>query len=409
MEIQKTLPTENLARFLQDLREKGLLVSTAEAGDAAALLSDLGMDDRSAVRTALQVLLAKTPKQIQIFDDAFDHFFVGQHVLDREARRQQERHRKKREKLDQVRDELSQYDAPDDLIEAFASVNEDRQDIIRKYLDNAHEKPRNTMRVHSFLRRMANSWMEGEAGLGLDAPGEEEDLLHKNLASISEDEIPRALTLIEMLVRRINRAADRKFRRTRRHGMPDIRSTIHHSLKTCGVPVIPCYKRRPVNARQIVILCDVSESMYMSSGFVLKLITSLAGCNRKTRGFLFSEGIQEISFGGIQAFEEHVKSSVLWRKGTDLGSALLELAGAHPPVLTQHTIFIIMSDAKTINTPLAEEALMEIPRLTRRAIWLNPDPRQPKFAETVKQYIPMLDCSTLEKLAIACTNITFQG
>jgi uncharacterized protein with von Willebrand factor type A (vWA) domain len=312
----------------------------------------------------------------------------------------------RRRRIDIAKKDLPGYDVPDDLAEAYAFATGERKVWLKNMLDYAQDGNRNLPLMKEYLTRIATGWLTAEAGYGLGASDDEEGILHKNLASITEDEVPHALHLIEALVRRINLASERKRRRAGRRGMPDIRRTIHNSLRTGGVPIKPVYKKRPRTSRRFLILCDISESMVLFSGFALRFITAIGRESGKARAFIFSEGAAEISLGDLARFEQNVKSSPLWRRGTDIGGALSYLSEARPPVLDSSVTLIVLSDAKTIAQPLAEAALKEVKQRARTIIWLNPDRQFSTFAEHLAEHVVMLRAGTLDELARACARLS---
>jgi uncharacterized protein with von Willebrand factor type A (vWA) domain len=258
-----------------------------------------------------------------------------------------------------------------------------------------------------YLRHIATGWIAEAAAIDV-APrgGQDDEFLRRDLAGITEDESPRAMALIESIVRRANGAAERRRRKPGRGGALNLRATIHASLRTFGVPLAPVFKSHRRAACRMVILCDVSESMYLFSGFALRLITALARSAGRTHAFIFSEGLMEISLATVGDFEETVKKSALWRRGTDAGAAIRGLLGAKPRKVGADTLLIIISDAKTVNVPLAIEAIWDASRAARRGIWLNPRKRASGFVAALAENCLMLGCGTIEELAAACANIT---
>ena len=77
-----------------------------------------------------------------------------------------------------------------------------------------------------------------------------------------------------------------------------------------------------------------------------------------------------------------------------------------PPVVTSSTLLIILSDAKTIDKPYAEDLMGELTKRSRRIVWLNPDRHYSTFAEELSESCTMLCCNTLEDLAKACASFS---
>jgi uncharacterized protein with von Willebrand factor type A (vWA) domain len=276
-------------------------------------------------------------------------------------------------------------------------------------LETTHSGKRNVELMDQYLKKIATGWLAEEGGIGSAIDDEDEELLRKSLSNISAEETPQALRLIEVLVRRILSASDRKYLRKSRRGMPDLRATIHASLRTGGIPVHPVYKKRPRTSRRIVVLCDVSESMYRFSEFALTFITALSRSNGKVRGFLFSTGAEEINLSDLSHFERTVKQSGLWRGGTDIGEALETIQMLKPPVVDPSVLLIVLSDAKTIAQGRADAALRDISHHTKEIVWLNPNREFSAFAEILAESCTMLCCYNLEELALACAKVSESG
>jgi uncharacterized protein with von Willebrand factor type A (vWA) domain len=67
--------SEPLRRFLQVARGAGLKVSAAEGIDAARALDIVGFEDRTVLKDTLGLVLAKTPDEKALYDEAFDLYF----------------------------------------------------------------------------------------------------------------------------------------------------------------------------------------------------------------------------------------------------------------------------------------------------------------------------------------------
>jgi uncharacterized protein with von Willebrand factor type A (vWA) domain len=397
---------ENLALFGNELRERGFAVSAAEIGDAARLLSSFPLVDRAETREALSALMAKSERERYEFARAFDDFFTGE---DSQAKRIQARLMREdadTQRLEDAKRQLGNGGVPDEVAEAFAQSGEKRRQWIRDMLNRVNEGSYYRPQADMYLRHIATGWVAGAAAVDVPGGRQDDEFLRRNLASITEDESPRAMALIESIVRRANGAAERRRRKPGHGGALNLRATIHASLRTFGVPLAPVFKSHRRAACRMVILCDVSESMYLFSGFALRLITELARFVGRTLAFVFSEGLMEISLASIGDFEETVKKSALWRRGTDAGAAIRGLLGAKPRKIGADTLLIVISDAKTVNMPLAIEALRDASRAARRVIWLNPGKRTSQSVATLAESCLMLGCGTIEELAAACANIT---
>jgi len=105
-----------------------------------------------------------------------------------------------------------------------------------------------------------------------------------------------------------------------------------------------------------------------------------------------------------------VRQSGLYGKGTNLGEALEQLCSKRPPILTDSTTLIILSDTKTVDQGKALTALLNAKRLSGRIIWLNPIPEHRwvhlKSAQMFASCCSMISCNTLHALSNACRKLT---
>ena len=108
----------------------------------------------------------------------------------------------------------------------------------------------------------------------------------------------------------------------------------------------------------------------------------------------------------MDAFRDYVRSSGLYGRGTDLGSALEELCRRRSAPLGPSTTLLILSDTKTIDIPRAARSLAEARRQAGKVLWLNPIPERKwpyvRSIQTMAMLCQMLPCSTLDELARAC-------
>ena len=111
----------------------------------------------------------------------------------------------------------------------------------------------------------------------------------------------------------------------------------------------------------------------------------------------------------MDLFRNFVKESGIYGRGTDLGTALMELCLMRPEVLNGGTTLLILSDTKTIDQPRAMAALLEAKRRSGRVIILNPIPENKwqylKSIQTMAAVCAMVPCSTLRELAAACRKL----
>jgi uncharacterized protein with von Willebrand factor type A (vWA) domain len=399
----------NIVTFLELLRASGFLLAPDEAAEVIQVMSKVNICDREQVRLAWMALLAKSQRQQRQFNQHFNDFFIGSedHANQDEQAIQAEEPRQPI--IEESREELGP-DISEEVAEVYADAQGVRQNWMKNMLEVARSEKRNSELMEAYLNKMARGWLVASAGVGLkpmaEANSDDDDLIHKELSRISEDETARALHLIELIIAQLNRSLDRRHKRKGGRGLPDVRATIHASLRTGGIPMKPMYKKRPRAQRNLVLLCDVSESMLRFSGFALRFISGLARSSGKLRAFIFSEGVEEIGSYDYQTFTALVRASELWRLGTNIGEALGYLLDKRPPVLLANTTLVVLSDAWTVNRPLVLSNIERCSRQTRQIIWLNPDRTENDLVQELDKFSTMLNVGSLDDLVNASAAIT---
>ena len=412
---------EKLSAFSRMLRLEGLSVSPRETEDASRLLISLGLADRERVKTALRTVYAKSREEQLTFDRVFDGFFVSEETMRRQA---QEQHQKEQELEQQRRSadrelERVPMELTEDQRNAYAAMPEKEKQRLRDFMDkyrgNAERNPELYGNfIHSVFARaiLEQQMMMEDAGIGCEAVDPEMGLMYRDISLFRETEIPKAIDMIRNVAQRINGELSARRKNAGRTGLLEFRRTIRKGLQTGGSLYKLQYKKKRKRRKHLVLLCDVSGSMMQFSEFALRFIQSLNQVAESSRTFLFSEKLFEadaFSLQNMDLFRDHVRSSGLYGKGTDLGTALEKICAMKPQALNDSTTLLILSDAKTIDQPRAIRSVQEAKRLAGRVIWLNPIPESKwhhlKSTQAFASVCTMVSCSTLGALAAACRRL----
>ena len=417
---------EKLSYFSRMLRQKGLTVSPQETGDAAKLLTQLGLEDKEQVKTALRTIFAKSREEQLTFDRVFDGFFISEEAMRAQAKEQMEREREAMERQEAAREDLEQFGDSARLTqeqrETYAEMSEEAKQRLRnfmeKYKGTAERNPRLYGDfIHSVFARalMEQQMMMEDAGSGRQELDPEMGLLYRDLSQFQDSEIPKAIELIRQAASQVNGELSSRNRTRGRSGKLDFRRTIRKGLETGGSFYRLKYRKKRQRRKVLVLLCDVSGSMMQFSEFALRFIQALDQVSESSHTFLFSEGMVEadpFKLQNMDLFRSFVKDSGVYGRGTDLGTALQELLSKKPPILGPAATLLILSDTKTIDQPRALAALQEARRRCGRTIILNPIPQNKwKYLRSVQAFAsvaPMVPCSTLRELAEACRKLSRQ-
>ena len=415
---------EKLSYFSRMLRQKGLTVSPQETGDAARLLTELGLEDKEQVKTALRTIFAKSREEQLTFDRVFDGFFISEEAMRAQAKEQMEREREAMERQEAAREDLEQFGDSARLTqeqrETYAEMSEEAKQRLRnfmeKYKGTAERNPRLYGEfIHSVFARalMEQQMLMEDAGSGRQELDPEMGMLYRDLSQFQDSEIPKAIELIRQAASQVNGELSSRNRTRGRSGKLDFRRTIRKGLETGGSFYRLKYRKKRQRRKVLVLLCDVSGSMMQFSEFALRFIQSLNQVSESSKVFLFSEGLYEADpfhLQNMDQFRKLVRHSGLYGRGTDLGTALDKLMARKPSVLTDATTLLILSDTKTTGQRRALKSLEEAKRQAGKVIILNPIPEGKwRFIRTVQDFAnvtTMISCSTLRDLAAACRRLT---
>ena len=414
---------EKMSAFSRMLRLQGLLATPQETADACKMLIELGLEDKQQVKQALSAIYAKSREEQLIFDRVFDSFFISEEAMRQHAAEQAQKEAEmeaiRKESMDDLQINGQPMMLSQEQRNAYASMSQqERQkllDFLERYKTSAERNPNLYGNfIHSvFTKSLLEQQMRMEdAAISAAAADPEIGLLFRDISDFQDKEIPKAISIIQTIAQQINAELSAKKKQHGQSHKLDFRKTIRRGLETGGTFYRLKYKRKPSRRKHMVLLCDVSGSMIQFSEFALRFIQLLNQASDSSRTFLFSETVVEadpFSLQNMDLFRNYVRKSGLYGKGTDLGEALEQLCRRHPPVLTDSTTLIVLSDTKTVDQSKALSALLEAKRMSGRIIWLNPIPEHRwvhlRSAQIVSSCCNMVSCNTLQALSQACRKL----
>ena len=421
--VEPEVYLEKMSAFSRMLRLEGFSVGPQETADACRILTLLGFEDRSRVKTALRTVYAKSREEQGSFDRVFDGFFLSEEAMKAQAKEQMQHEQELMQARQAAQQDLTYNGKPMALTEGqketYAAMPEEAREKLRQFMERYKESSARSPELYSnFIHSVfAKTLMEQQIKLE-DAAlrGAELDpevgLLFRDISQFKEHEIPKAIAIIQEISQQINSELAAKRKNRGHSGKLDFRKTIRKGLETGGSFYRLKYKKKRQRKKHLVLLCDVSGSMVQFSEFALRFVQSMDHVSESSRTFLFSEELYEadaFSLQNMDLFRDYVRRSGLYGKGTDLGTALGELCAINPRALNDSTTLLILSDAKTVDQARAARMLQEAKRLSGRVIWLNPIPEHKwpylKSTQAFSSICTMISCSTLGALAAACRRL----
>lgn len=199
----------------------------------------------------------------------------------------------------------------------------------------------------------------------------------KPLLSLTPDEKALVQMAIRQWGRKLAVRPGWRLHPTRR-GLPDLQATLREACRNDGRAFYLHYHRRVPRIPELVVLCDVSNSVAPYVEFLLFLVARLRANFRRVRLFFFIDTLWdvpgEIWDDDLQDLSQAIKtwSGKASSGFSDYGPVLQELAGTVLPELSSRATLLIIGDARNNFRPTQVEYLAEIQQSVRNIIWLNP-------------------------------------
>jgi uncharacterized protein with von Willebrand factor type A (vWA) domain len=449
--------------FLDALREAGLTVSVSEGIDALQSMRTVQLLDREQLRAALAATLVKRQPHRPVFDSVFDVFYppvTGQSAASPSSTEPPRRdpdaaHRGPLEDpvRDRIRADLAAYlrEGDERLLDALAreavaafgsvrgrvpgepswsrmavlervSAQTLMAGLLEQFLAGAERGGLAERRARTLIndriarfeqrvevdvrRRLAELTDAGSVARTSTRPTIE----RVNFLGATRTDLVALRREIQPLARRLASRLAMDHRHGKR-GQLDFRRTIRASLSSGGVPMTTHYRpRRPLKT-ELVVLCDVSDSVRSFANFTLLLVYALREQFTKVRAFAFVDELEEVTRffvpGGdpIDAVTRLAnEADVTWLLGrTDYGRAFELFAARFPDVVGPRTSLLVLGDARSNYGDLALPIATDLVKRAKHAYWLNPERRAvwdtgDSRASDYAAIMPMVECRNLAQL-----------
>ncbi len=198
-------------------------------------------------------------------------------------------------------------------------------------------------------------------------------------ANLSPGEIARVREVIKGLVRKLKDIVSLR-QAARSRGVLDLKKTLRLSARTQGVPLKLMYRDKPPRKGRVVVLCDISGSVWTSARFMLATLYALQDCFDRVRSFVFIDEPVEItaSFDRLaidRALEEVFQNpDITFGVPSDYGSTLRLFRARYLDAVNKKTTLIVIGDGRSNYGDPEEGILRELRDRSRRLLWITPEP-----------------------------------
>jgi uncharacterized protein with von Willebrand factor type A (vWA) domain len=203
-------------------------------------------------------------------------------------------------------------------------------------------------------------------------------LLHRNLASLTPAEVDRMRGIVRRLAERLKARLSRR-RKVRRRGQLSVRRTLRRNLAHGGEPAVLVFRNRRPERPEIVVLCDVSDSVRNVSRLMLQFVYTLQELYARVRSFVFVSDIGEVTHlfkkTDVSAAVDLATAGkvINLAANSNYGYALKLFHSTYLGSITRRTTVLVIGDGRSNYNPPNAWALGEIKRKCKRLVWLCPE------------------------------------
>lgn len=455
-----------LVEFAEALRQNGLRVSASEVVDAARALGELGLSDREQTRAALGGTLVKRAGDRETFQRVFDLFFSGLaktlESLDAQLARELEAQgllsgdelamvlatvnrllpglsplaqaalMGDPAKLAQIfraatlRLDFSRLESP---VQAgffsrrlFSAAGGEQAQADLRAIEaelRARGLPPNSVEVVSrqlgdVLRRVEEA-ARREVARNVSARIRKGSgaLAERSFHTLSRAEVDRAAAAVRKLAEKLKTRLIRR-QRSRRRGALHVRRTLRQNLTWGGVPMVPAFRQRRPERPEVIVLCDVSDSVRNASRIMLLFTYTLQSLFARVRSFVFVSELGEVTryFDELDVDEAidlaTAGKAISLAANSNYGRVLATFARDHLGAVGRRTTVMIIGDGRNNYNSNGLWALKDLKRKCRRLLWICPeserswgfgDSEMAAYARHCHQAVVVQSLSDLERLA----------
>ena len=255
---------------------------------------------------------------------------------------------------------------------------------------------------------IVGNWVDQQYKIhgGMSAKHLHIDVLYKrDLKKIDKRD---AVLIKELMAKMVKKLAFKKsnINKTKNNNTIDIRRTINMNIANDGVLFNLHWRRNKVDKPKIIIVCDVSNSVRVYSGFLLLIVYLLQEIISDLDAYAFTDRLININHFLTSASSDEAVNNIMnniAKNGTNYGLMFSDFEFKLSS-LTRNTTLIILGDARNNGGDANTRILCEAQKKCKKIIWLNPEPESIwNFGDSdmnsySKFCTKVFECNTLEHL-----------
>jgi uncharacterized protein with von Willebrand factor type A (vWA) domain len=441
-------------------------VAVSEARDAVQALAEVGVDELPLTRATLKATLCKRAQDVATFDKAFDFFFAGasrtlEAIEKALLQRIQEEGLVEGDELKMItyllerlagqlspltqaalagdRGKLAQLFRQASLQLDFSRIQNALQtgfysrrlltaagaegmrsdlaaieaelearglgdktiEVVSKHLSTALRKVEEAARQE--VQRQSNARLKKASASVEDKP----------LHTLSRQEVDIAQRAVRQLAEKLKARLIRR-QRSKKRGQLNPRRTLRKNLTAGGVPMVPQFRARRPQRPDVIVLCDVSDSVRNASRLMLLFTWSLQSLFTRVRSFIFVSELGEVTKHFKDAKPEDALEAALGgdvislSSNSNYGNALATFVKSYLGAVSRKTTVFVIGDGRNNFNAANAWALEDLKRKAKRVVWICTEPKanwgfgdseMRTYAKAVTQVATVLSLGDLEKIA----------
>ena len=404
-------------RFVAALRNADVRASPAETLTAFEIVARIGIGDKTLLKDALALALAKSTGEKARFEETFERFFAL--AFRERAKPSFVRRVDRNAVLEKLR-----ADASPDLVQAVANVLDDDRDHLAlrihqlaaeagiHRINSLREKSlygrqiskalgvdeldayiaggtgngaagdtREFLRyLRQYFRQQISDYVDNQYRLHVDASGKKaliDAALKSNLDQLPVAYHREVRQVVERLAAKLAKEHRRRRKRARR-GVLDMKKTLRSNLAYDGALFDLKWRREKREPATVFVLCDVSNSVARVARFLLLFLYELTDVLPNIRAFAFSSRLGEVTdIMRDQRTEVAIEEALFgWGKGnTDYARAFADFRDLCACDINQHATLIVLGDARCNYYDPRTDIFERLTRRAKQTFWLNPETR----------------------------------